>query len=50
MYDEDTKQWIEDGRNADNTKWIEAVRQISDNEVEITDEYGNTEIIEIPML
>ena len=50
MYDKNTKQWIEGGRNADNTKWIEAVRQVSDNEAEITDEYGNTEIIEIPML
>lgn len=47
MYDTVTDQWYEFGRGPENTEWIEEVDQISDNEVEITDEEGNSRIITI---
>jgi len=49
-YHRDTTQWLEGRRENNSIRWIERVRQISDNEVELTDEYGNKEIIEIPNL
>lgn len=47
-YDRSTPQWTESGRENSKIKWIEKVRQISDNEVELTDEHGNREVIRIP--
>lgn len=49
MYDRKTSQWIEAGNNPDNVDWIKSVRQISDNEIEITDEDNITKIITIPL-
>ncbi len=41
-YDCSTNQWIEFGREADNTLWIENLTAISDDQLElITDQYGN---------
>lgn len=42
-------QWIESGNDPDNIKGIDNVRQISDNEIELTDENGNIETVTIPI-
>jgi len=47
MYNTITDQWYEFGRGPENIEWIEEVKQISDDEVELTDEDGNTRIITI---
>ena len=49
MYNTITDQWYEFGREPDNTEWIEEVKQISDDEVEITDEDGKVRIIKIDL-
>lgn len=49
MYNMNTAQWAEDGREPDAIRWIERVRQISDNEIELTDEEGNTETVCVPI-
>lgn len=48
-YDRVSEQWKEAGRDPDNINWLTAVRQISDSEIELTDENGNTEMIKIPI-
>lgn len=47
-YDKITDQWSEGGRGPQNIHWIEDLKQISPNEVELTDEFGNKEILKIP--
>ncbi len=47
MYNIDTKQWIESGRNPHCINWIKKVRQLSDNEIEITDEDDHVEVIRV---
>ena len=47
IYHKETKQWIEAGRNSNCIKWIKKVRQLSDNEIELTDENNNIEIIKV---
>lgn len=41
-YDHSTKQWIEFGRESDDTWWIESLTATSDNKIKfITDPYSN---------
>ena len=48
-YDRASAQWTESGRDPGSVTWLENVRQISDSEIELTDENGNTETIMIPL-
>ena len=49
MYNQTTNQWIEEARDSEHGPWIERVRQISDNEVELTDAEGNIETVCVPL-
>ena len=46
-YGNETARWYEGGRSADHTHYIEKVRQLSDDTIELTDENGNIEMIKI---
>ena len=47
LYDKNTEQWVEYGREPQNILWFENARQIDNNSFEIITENGNTEIIKI---
>ncbi len=47
MYEQSTSQWIENGRNPENVRYYKKVSQISDTEIELTDENENVEILKI---
>lgn len=47
MYEQSTSQWIESGRNPKNVHYYKKVNQISDTEIELTDENENVEILKI---
>lgn len=49
MYNRNTKQWFEFGRGPENIEWTNSVKQVSDNEIELTDADGETKIIRIDM-
>ena len=44
-----TNQWIEEGREPVQIDWIERVRQISDNEIELTNADGKTKTVCVPL-
>lgn len=48
MYDTETEQWYEFGRGPEDIDWMDGVRQISDEEVELLDADGNRRVIKIP--
>lgn len=50
QYETVTSRWYESGRGPKNIHWYEKVRQLNDDEIELTDEDGNTEIISISSL
>lgn len=47
MYDRETEQWYEFGRDPENVDWIKSVSQISDDKVELVDEDNNRRILQI---
>jgi len=47
VYDEKCPQWYEFGRGPKNIDWMDAVVQISDDEIELTDTDGNKRVIRV---
>ena len=41
MYDKDSSQWYEFGRDPKKAEWITAIEQISPNQIELIDDSGN---------
>ena len=50
QYQKTTKQWFEAGRDPSNIHWFEHVKQLNDNEVELTDVDGEKTILDISKL